>query len=221
MKLMMDSRNQKAAETFVMNLTGADDTGIQGYFAEIRLNQNFHNRMEENRSASGRRQNSSWDFSIGTMPGMVLYTICRSQKPDIVVETGVASGVSSSYILCAMEQNQQGQLYSIDLPWRKESQSGWIVPDYLRDGWHLIIGDTSDKLEPLLKKVGEIDIFLHDSDHSYQNMIWEFQTAWKYLKKGGLLLSHNIDTNHAFPDFCREHGIKGYSLTNMGGLLKT
>lgn len=218
--MMMDNRSQRAAETFVMNLTGTDAAEIQGYFTEIRLNQKFHNRIEENRSVSGRRRNSSWDFGIGTTLGMVLYTICRRQKPDIVVETGVASGVSSSYILCAMEQNKQGQLYSIDLPWWQESQSGWIVPDYLRDRWHLILGDSSEKLEPLLKKGGEIDIFLHDSEHSYQNMIWEFQTAWKYLKKGGLLLSHNIDTNDAFSDFCLDRSIKGYLLTNMGGVLK-
>jgi len=70
------------------------------------------------------------------------------------------------------------------------------------------------------KNVGEIDIFLHDSDHSYQNMLWEFQTAWKYLKAGGLLLSHNIDANDAFSDFCQDCGIKRHSLTNMGGIVK-
>ena len=73
---------------------------------------------------------------------------------------------------------------------------------------------------PLLKKLDEIDIFLHDSEHSYQNMLWEFQTAWTYLKAGGLLLSHNIDTNDTFSDFRKGHGVVGYSLGNMGGLVK-
>ena len=72
---------------------------------------------------------------------------------------------------------------------------------------------------PLLEGVAEIDIFLHDSEHSYKNMLWEFQTAWTYLKVGGLLLSHNIDSNNAFSDFCRDRGVKGYSLTNMGGVV--
>jgi len=84
----------------------------------------------------------------------------------------------------------------------------------------LILGKSSEKLAPLLKKVAEIDIFLHDSEHSYQNMLWEFQTAWLYLKAGGLLLSHNIDTNDAFSGFCQGHGLKGHSLTNMGGIVK-
>jgi len=216
----MDNMIQRTAESFIMNLTGANTAEIQEYVAEIRLNQEFHNRVEENRSAFAGKRYSSWDFGIGTTLGVVLYAIFRRQKPDIVVETGVANGVSSSHILCALEQNKHGQLYSIDLPWWQENQSGWIIPDYLRHRWHLILGSSSEKLAQLLNKVAEIDTFLHDSGHSYQNMLWEFQTAWTYLKAGGLLLSHNIDTNDAFSDFCQDHGSKSYSLTNMGGIVK-
>jgi predicted O-methyltransferase YrrM len=216
----MDNRIQRAAESFIVNLTGASAEKIQEYIAEIRLNQDFHNRVEENQGAHGIRRYASWNFGIGTTLGVILYTICRRQKPDIVVETGVASGVSSSYILFALEKNKHGQLYSIDLPSWQENQSGWIIPDYLRHRWHLTLGRSSETLEPLLKKVAEIDIFLHDSDHSYQNMLWEFQTAWIYLKDGGLLLSHNIDYNDAFSDFCKDYGVRGYSLRNTGGIVK-
>ena len=136
------------------------------------------------------------------------------------METGVASGVSSSYILCALDQNNRGQLYSIDLPGWQENESGWMIPNYLRHRWQLILGRSSEELAPLLQKVVEIDIFLHDSDHSYQNMLWEFKTAWTCLKAGGLLLSHNIDYNDAFSDFYQSQGVKGYSLNNMGGVVK-
>jgi predicted O-methyltransferase YrrM len=216
----MDKRIQVAAENFILNLTRANRVEIQGYVAEIRLNKEFCERIEENQRVSGGRRYSFRDFSIGTTLGAVLYAICRKQEPDVVVETGVASGVSSSYLLYALEQNKHGQLYSIDLPWWQDYRSGWRIPDYLRHRWHLIQGKSSETLLPLLEKVAAIDIFLHDSDHTYQNMLWEFQTAWKYLKPGGLLLSHNIDTNDAFSDFCQSYGVRGYSLTNMGGTAK-
>jgi predicted O-methyltransferase YrrM len=216
----MDNKIPRMAEGFIASLTGANAEEVKEYIAEFRLNQEFQNSIEERRSVFGKRRHSSYDFSIGTTLGLVLYVICRRQKPDIVVETGVASGVSSSYILCALEQNKRGQLHSIDLPWWQEAQCGWLIPEYLRHRWHLILGRSSEELAPLLRKVAEIDIFLHDSDHSYQNMLWEFQTAWTYLKVGGLLLAHNIDTNEAFSDFCRDHGVKGYSLANMGGIVK-
>ena len=216
----MDIKIQKAADSFIINLTSINTVEIREYVDEIRLNQKFHNSIEQNRDLFGRKQYSSWDFSIGSSLGMILYVICRSQKPDIIVETGVASGVSSSYILCALEQNNHGQLYSIDQPWWQDKQSGWIIPDYLRHRWHLIKGKSSAKLVPLLTNVGEIDIFLHDSEHTYKNMLWEFQTAWTYLKSGRLMLAHNIDTNDAFADFCRSRSIKGYLLNNMGGVVK-
>src|SRR5512147_455215 len=59
-----------------------------------------------------------------------------------VAETGVASGVSSSYFLCALAANGGGRLHSIDFPtW--EPDTGWIVPDNLKDRWELIVGRSS------------------------------------------------------------------------------
>ena len=215
----MDDRIHTVAESFILNLTMADAAESREYYTEIRLNEEFHNLIEENQRNIGKRRHS-WNYGIGTMLGGVLYAICRTQKPDIVVETGVSSGVSSSYILSALEKNERGQLYSIDLPSWQENQSGWMIPEYLRHRWYLTLGRSSETLEPLLMKVGDIDIFLHDSDHSYQNMRWEFETAWTYLKAGGLLLSNNINYNDVFADFCRDHSIRGYTLGDMGGIVK-
>ncbi len=174
---MTDNMTKRDTESFVINLTGTNATEIQEYVTEIKLNREFHNCIDENRGTHGKRTAFSWDFGIGESLGVVLYTICRRHRPNIVVETGVASGVSSSYILCALDQNERGQLYSIDLPGWRGNESGWMVPNYLKHRWSLILGRSSEELMPLLQRVVAIDIFLHDSDHSYQNMLWEFQTA--------------------------------------------
>jgi len=216
----MDNLVQGAAVNFLVNLTGATAAEIQKYTAEIRDDRKFHDGIEEKRNASGRKRDSSWNYGIGPALGAILYIICRKQKPDSVIETGVASGVSSSHILGALEANRHGELYSIDLNSWQKKPSGWMIPDYLRHRWHLTQGRSSENLEPLLKKVKEIDIFLHDSDHSYENMRGEFEAAWTYLKTGGLLLSHNIDYSDAFPDFCRDHKVKGLTLGDMGGVVK-
>ena len=216
----MDKRIKKAAENFMVNLTGASAWELREYVAEIGRDREFNESIEEKRSAHGGKRSSWWEYGLSPTLGAMLYAVCRIQKPDVVVETGVASGVSSSHILGALEKNEHGQLYSIDLPSGRESRSGWIIPDYLRHRWQLTPGRSAETLGPLLEKVAEIDIFLHDSDHSYQNMMWEFETAWAHLKAGGLLLAHNIDYNDVFSDFCREHGVKGYTLDDMGGIAK-
>jgi predicted O-methyltransferase YrrM len=216
----MNAKLSRIAESFVKNIAGANDAEISTFLFDFRQNQQFKIKIKEKEAASNKNRRSFWNYGIGESLGMILYIICRMQRPDIVVETGVSSGISSSYILCALEQNKRGQLYSIDLPGWQDSQSGWIIPDYLRHRWHLIVGKSSEKLGPLIEKVSTIDIFLHDSDHSYQNMLWEFKTAWKSLKEKGLLLAHNIDYNEVFSDFCRDESVKGWVLDDFGGIVK-
>lgn len=151
---------------------------------------------------------AEWGIS-GKTNFLFLYSLVRAYKPKIIVETGVSSGSSSYVFLQALEKNGMGVLYSIDYPqpwsdgkksWGKKS--GWIVPDRLRQRWKLIFGKSHDLLPTLLEKVRSIDLFFHDSDHTYANMLFEFNIAWSFLKKDGLLLSHDVDWNHAFFDFC-------------------
>ena len=56
--------------------------------------------------------------------GEDFYVMLRMLKPDIVVETGVFSGVSSSFILKALGDNNTGMLYSVDHPLSEEDLIG-------------------------------------------------------------------------------------------------
>jgi len=156
---------------------------------------------------------------------MRLYGLVREFKPKILVETGVCNGVSTAVILAALERNDAGSLYSIDLPeyadtnyeegtfWEgkrgavvpKGNLPGWLIPDKYRERWHLTLGRSQEKLPILLNKFGKIDFFIHDSEHSYECMTFEYQQAWRYLKPGGLLVSDDITWNSSFDDFSRLH----------------
>ena len=150
-----------------------------------------------------------------------------------MVETGVDRGLSSVAILTAMERNQEGELYSIDLPtetrltdgtiYRNTAEIGKLVPQELRHRWHLILGDARKELPKLLDELKSIDIFLHDSLHTEEHMMWEFQTAWPYIRNGGLLLSHDIGVS--FLKFVTKRkeknwGCSGYYATKLGVIVK-
>ena len=156
---------------------------------------------------------------------MSLYALVREFKPKTLLETGVCNGVSTAVSLAALDENNEGVLYSIDLPeytntnydegtfWEgkkgavvpKENLPGWLIPDKYRKRWDLTLGRSQEKLPILLDKLNEIDFFLHDSEHSYECMTFEYQQAWKYLKPGGLLVSDDIVWNSSFDDFAGLH----------------
>src|SRR4051812_6926009 len=67
------------------------------------------------------------DFALSRL----CYAVCRARKPRVVVETGVAFGVTTAFILKALEQNGSGELHSVDLPplgRAAEKQVGSLVP---------------------------------------------------------------------------------------------
>jgi len=177
-----------------------------------------------------------FDFGAGAMPeAELLYLVVRALRPRVVVETGVASGRSSAFILKALEDNAMGHLHSIDLPRYpgneipyKEfdaylppgKESGWIIPKGLYRRWTLHLGVSRQILPGLLATLPGLDLFLHDSEHTYDNMLWEYETVWPHLASGGILLSHDVVWNPAFEDFCRGADAQSVVMDNIGGIVK-
>ena len=149
---------------------------------------------------------------------MSLYFLIRELKPEVIIETGVHRGVSSLFILQALHDNNKGKLFSIDLPFAKyitdnkistksilpTEKIGICVPKYLQNKWNLILGDSKKELPKILKKINSLDIFLHDSKHTYEHMTWEYKTIWPYLNSNGVLVSDDTNWNDSFKDFCSQ-----------------
>ncbi len=139
----------------------------------------------------------------------LLYFLVKFSEPDVIVETGVANGFSSSYILLALDSLKKGRLISIDyliMPWHTREKVGQAIPQSLRNRHKLIIGNSMKELEKLKINTKQFDIFMHDSSHTYKNMIEEYQIVWPHLKNGGFLLSDDVSNNDAFLDFSDKVG---------------
>jgi hypothetical protein len=94
-------------------------------------------------------------------------------------------------------------------------ETGMAVPRNLRVRWELIIGDARVELPKILARFPEIDIFLHDSEHTYGHMMFEFEAALPSLRSGGVLLSDDVELNKAFEEFCVKHELR-YALLGRG-----
>ena len=133
-----------------------------------------------------------------------IWCLTRHLRPKNVVETGVAHGVTSRFILEALKSNGGGHLWSIDLPplersWRGEI--GIAVGPGHSDRWTYIKGSSRRWLPGLLHELGQIDLFIHDSRHSERNVRFELNETWPMLAPNGAVVVDDIDANWAFQAF--------------------
>jgi len=161
---------------------------------------------------------------------ITLYVIARALKAENIIETGVAQGKSSAILLLALERNRKGRLCSIDLPNPLGKQLadgaftstgqrdiGWMVPDYLRSRWNLILGDAKTELPRVLNSMDKVDIFFHDSLHTYDHVKFEIETV-KSKMKGGVIIVDNLETEAGkfFEEFIQVNGLAGFAFSNLG-----
>lgn len=147
------------------------------------------------------------------------YALIRKYSIERIVETGVSMGWSSFMILEALHRQKKGSLYSIDLNdsemVKENGGVGYLVPSDYKTRWSLIIGDSKQHLEKLLRSLNQIDMFIHDSEHSDEHMSFEYNVAWKYLRKGGILCSDDINHSNVFQDFTSAHEKEISNLTTF------
>ncbi len=151
----------------------------------------------------GRRPPFGTFHNGTTALGRLCYAACRALRPRSVVETGVAYGVTSAYILQALAENGAGELHSVDLPPLGHdvyNYVGYLVPGELRNRWDLRIGPARKLLAHILSDAGPLDLFIHDSLHTYVHMKREFALALRALRPGGVLIADDIEGNRAFEE---------------------
>jgi predicted O-methyltransferase YrrM len=226
----------------VAHFLGGRDV-LAGYEREVRVSGLMEHLLDKGREhheaviATGAGHSLG---AIGYTEGVYLYALLRTVRPEVVVETGVANGFSTAFSLLALQANEAGHLHSIDLPrevgrdyepgtfYEGEgragippgSEPGWLIPQALKERWTLILGRSQDELPPLLERLGTLDVFMHDSEHSFDCMWFEFSAAWPPLRPGGVLVSDDVNSTEAFGRFAAQESREPVRLARGMALLK-
>lgn len=140
------------------------------------------------------------DFGLARL----CYALCRALRPAVVVETGVAYGVSSAFLCRALEANGEGVLHSIDdfaAGTSGESFVGYFVPQSSRRDWQLHRGSSRQVLDSVLEQVPPVGLFLHDSRHTWLNMRRELRAVTPRLAPTAAVLADDIERNSAFAEW--------------------
>ena len=180
--------------------------------------------------------NAGW---VNLDAALFLYWLVRKLKPKTIVQCGVCNGLSSAFMVLALTANgAEGKLYGIDIPpvfnpkepsWTGSGQvyghtipegktSGWIVPEAYRKRFEVREGDSKVLLPQLVESLPAIDLFYHDSDHTYNHMMFEFREAGRKLARGGLVVADDISWNASLWDFADENSVPAYNFKGDVGV---
>jgi hypothetical protein len=161
------------------------------------LERDLLGRIQELAGDGPFRLSHNADFGLARL----CYLACRAFRPSVVVETGVCYGVISSFILTALSKNESGVLHSVDLPpLARGAQAfvGILIPEGVRNRWQLHRGAVRRVLPGLLASLGEVNMFVHDSLHTYSTMSFEFSMVGRYLAKDAVVIADDVAGNMAF-----------------------
>ena len=120
---------------------------------------------------------------------MLLYSILLNKRPKNVLEIGRFYGWSTSIIYGALEDNNYGHLYSVD------------VHNYISDELMYIIQDKVTLINESSKNLLDIDEIKHlkfeviviDGDHSYDMVLNDLTQSVELASKECWFLMHDID----------------------------
>jgi hypothetical protein len=165
---------------------------------------------------------------------ILLYILTRYLKPKTVLETGVYYGGNTAFILNGLHKNGAGHLVSIDYPdsniretkdverhpevgdseyYQKDLKPGFITPEYLLDQWTLHIGDSHTVIPTLIET---FDLYLHDSEHSYDFIKKEMTLAMAKMNPSAVAVIDDIDWSNGFFSMCDIHKFFPLCLTDNG-----
>lgn len=167
---------------------------------------------------------ASQPFSLGGMNlgGEISYLVVRLLEPDTILEIGVANGVSTAYVLGALDDNDhEADIRAIDRPRfvsdiqkqrgkrglqgvggiiPNEKEAGWVAPREQRSehGYQYYVGNFLEILPSVVDSMAPLDVAIYDASKDAEEMEMAYETLIQSLAPGGVLLSDDIGVNNMF-----------------------
>jgi cephalosporin hydroxylase len=155
------------------------------------------------------RETYGWYADADSSLCRAVWCVTLHTRPEVVIETGVAHGVTSRIVVEALGQNNFGHLWSIDLPFpfdhRLHAETGEAVTGACRPRWTYLEGSSRQRLPPLVAEVGHAEVFIHDSLHTAENTVFEMEQAASVMSAGGVMLVDDIESHEGFATFTSRH----------------
>jgi Methyltransferase domain len=185
----LTERNQDHLACWVANLTKVEDVDqVRGYMRELDEDEDLKGHIRQATMRSDRRGLADRDVRFGRRVGW--YAITRALQPEHVVETGTDKGLGTCVFAAALLRNGHGRVTTVDV----NPDSGYLITGRYAGVVDRVIGDS---IEVLRSGVTPVDLFMHDSWHTYEHESGELAAVASRLSADAMVLSDNAHESDA------------------------
>jgi hypothetical protein len=181
---------------FVSVVTGEKSSIAKGFIDEIQQDSQLRKHIEN--GSKNLPFSDGADKTIHFARRIGWYALVRVTKPVVVVETGIDKGLGSCVIAAALKKNHadgiSGKLLAVDI---NPNAGGLINGEY----GEFVEKIFSDSLAAIDGMTQDIDLFIHDSDHSFSHEASEYERLVDRLSAKSLVISDNAHVSRELRQF--------------------
>jgi hypothetical protein len=192
----LDSLNRDQLCWFISAATGARIAQVRAWVKELEDDNDLAGHLTRRLASNPRRRICATEPHWARRYGW--YAIIRATQPDHVVETGTHLGLGSCAIAAALLRNGHGRLTTIDV----DPGAGYLIGK----PWSNVIDRCTGNSVDVLAKLSEVDVFLHDSLHTYDYETKELTAVEPNLRADAIVLSDNSHDSAALSDWAERSG---------------
>lgn len=187
--------NKKYLANFVAEICNVDFNEVNNFFYELESDLDLKMHVREKLKNLKRGEEISEKLYFGRR--VAWYAFVRILKPQIVVETGTDKGFGTLILAKALNKNQSGTIFTLDL----DPFSGALLTE---TSFNNIVALKGESIS-LLKDIERIDLFIHDSNHEPQYEYSEFQTILDILSPNAVVISDNSHVSDSLIKWSQEN----------------
>jgi hypothetical protein len=193
----LTERNREHLAWWLVSVTGADIVEVRRFMSELEDDDSLRQHVASAGKASARRGVADREVRYGRRVGW--YALVRILRPELIVETGTDKGLGSCVLAAALLANGSGRLQTIDI----NPDSGYLITGDYADVTERAMDDS---LLVLTRDQRPVDLFLHDSWHSFAHETSELEAVAPRLTTRAVVLSDNAHATDALMHWAERDG---------------
>lgn len=183
---------------FISIITGKNIEIVQKYIKELQEDEHLMQHIKKYTEMSTFKFSADANAKYGRRLGW--YAFVRIKKPKVIVETGIDKGLGTCVLASALLKNAKeghyGHLYATEII----NDAGYLFKEPFNKFGNIIYGDSISTLKSFSK---QIDIFIHDSDHSEKYEREEFEAVKNILSDDALIISDAAHHSNQLESFAK------------------